>query len=138
MLIYVDEVQREIDDILKYAGLIREKFDAGRDAAELLLDAKALDMRMDNLYAMLPEGRMINYGSRHAGFMVYYLEKNDVRSCAGDIVSICENDLPATSKALRDWSSKLAWVDADLRRDIRPVGPRHCDCQCEHVFAYRG
>jgi len=121
MLIYVDEVQREIDDILKYAGLLREKFAAGRDAAELLLDAKALDMRMDNLYAMLPDGRMIGAGGRHSGFMVYWLERNDIRSCASDIVDICEHDLPATSKALREWSSKLAWVDADLRRDILPL-----------------
>jgi hypothetical protein len=121
VLIYVDEVQREIEDILNYAGLIREKFDAGRDAAELLLDAKALDMRMDNLYAMLPEPRMIGSGSRHSGFMVYWLEKNDIGSCADDIVDICESDLPGVSKALREWSSKLAWVDADLRRDILPL-----------------
>jgi hypothetical protein len=26
-----------------------------------------------------------------------------------------------TRKALREWSSKLAWVDADLRRDILPL-----------------
>ena len=71
MLIYVDEVQREIDDILKYAGLIREKFDAGRDAAELLLDAKALDMRMQNLYAMLPASQMIGAGLRHTHFLIY-------------------------------------------------------------------
>jgi hypothetical protein len=43
MLIYVDEIQREVDDILAYAGLVRKKFDARRNAAELLLDAKALD-----------------------------------------------------------------------------------------------
>lgn len=121
MLIYVDEVQREIDDILKYAELIREKFGAGREAEELLLDAKALDMRMDNLYAMLPDGRMIGSGSRHASFMVYWLKKGDVKACASDITDICDNDLPATSAALRDWSSKLAWVDADLRRDILPL-----------------
>lgn len=121
MLIYVDELQREIDDILKYAGLIREKFDAGRDPAELLLGAKSLNMRMDNLYAMLPDGRMIGAGCRHSGFMVYWLEKNNINGCAGDIVDICEHDLPGTSKALREWSSKLAWVDADLRRDILPL-----------------
>jgi hypothetical protein len=121
MLIYIDEVQREIDDIHKYASIIREKFDAGRDAAELLLDAQALNMRMDNLYAMLPEPRMIGSGSQHSGFMVYWLEKGEIGRCAGDIVDICERDLPRTSKALREWSSKLAWVDADLRRDILPL-----------------
>jgi hypothetical protein len=121
MLIYVDEVQREIDDILEYAMLIREKFDAGREAVELLLDAKALDMRMDNLYAMLPDGRMIGAGSRHSGFMVNWLKKGDINSCAGDIVDICESDLPGVTRQLREWSSKLGWVDADLRRDILPL-----------------
>ncbi len=121
MLMYVDEVQREIEDILLYAELIREKFDASRDATELFLDARALDMRISNLHAMLPDGRMIGAGSRHSGYLVYHLGKGNVNSCAGDIVDICENDLPATSKALREWSSKLAWVDADLRRDILPL-----------------
>lgn len=121
MLIYVDEVQRGIDDILVYAGLIREKFDAGREAAELLLDAKVLNARVENLYAMLPEGRMIGNALRHTGFMIRYLERNDVRSCASDITDICEYDLPSVSKAMREWSSKLAWVDADLRRDILPL-----------------
>lgn len=121
MLIYVDEVQREIDDILVYAGLVREKFDAGRDAKELLLDARALDVRIQNLYAMLPEGRMIGNALRHTHFMIYYLERDEAGSCAGDIVDICEHDLPAVSQAMRDWSSKLAWVDADLRRDILPL-----------------
>jgi hypothetical protein len=121
MLIYVDEVQREIDDILKYAELIREKFEAGRNAAESLLDAKALNMRMDKPCAMLPDGHMIGYGSQHSRFVVYYLEWNDIKSCAGDIVGICEHDLPATKKTPREWSSKLAWVDADLRRDILPL-----------------
>jgi len=59
---------------LKCAELIREKFDAGRNAAELLLDAKALDMRMDKLYAMLPDGRMIRYGSQHSRFIIYYFK----------------------------------------------------------------
>ena len=121
MLIYVDEVQREIDDILLYASLIREKFDAGREAAELLLDAKALDMRMENLYAMLPEPRMIGSGCRHSDFMVYWLEKGNIDSCSADIIDICESDLPGASKALREWANKLAWVDADLRRDILPL-----------------
>jgi hypothetical protein len=92
MLIYVDEVQRDIDDTWKYAELIREKFDAGRNAAELLLDARALDMRMDKLYALLPDGRMIGYGSQHSRFTVHYLERNDIKSCGGDIVDICRRE----------------------------------------------
>ena len=121
MLIYVDEIQSEIDDIMVYAGLIREKFEAGREAKELLLDAKALNARVENLYAMLPEGRMIGNALRHTGFMIHYLERDDVGRCSGDITDICDNDLPAVSKAMREWSSKLAWVDADLRRDIQPL-----------------
>lgn len=121
MLMYVDEVQGEIDDILKYARLIREKFDAGRSASELLLDAKALDVRIQNLHAMLPEGTMIASTRRHASWLKYWLERNSLESCKSDIIDICERDLPEVSDAMREWSSRLVWVDADLRRDILPL-----------------
>ena len=64
---------------------------------------------------------MIGNALRHTRFMIYYLERIDAKSSASDIIDICESDLPAVSKAIRDWSSKLAWVDADLRRDILPL-----------------
>jgi hypothetical protein len=118
MLIYVDEVLSEIHSIGEYASLIREKFKAGREAYELLLDARCLEKRIDNLTAMLPEPRMAGNGPRHSGWMVYWLEKGEIDKCYGDIVDICDNDLAAIAKALLEWSSKLSWVDADLRRDI--------------------
>ena len=86
-----------------------------------MLDARALNVRVENLYAMLPEGRMIGNALRHTGFMLHYLERNDVKSCSGDIIDICEHDLLGVSKAMREWSSKLAWIDAELRRDILPL-----------------
>jgi hypothetical protein len=112
MLIYVDEVLREIDSIRGYACLISQKFDAGRDAA---------DMRMDNLTAMLPEPRMAGHGPRHSAFMIHFLEKGEIDRCRQDITDICDHDLAETAEAIREWSSKLAWVDADLRRDILPL-----------------
>src|ERR1700730_15599904 len=121
MLMYVDELLREIDSIREYACLIEKKFEAGRDAEELLLDARCLDMRMDNLSAMLPEPRMAGNARRHSGFMLHFLEKGEIDRCRGDITAICDHDLLETAKALREWSSKLAWVDGDLRRDILPL-----------------
>jgi hypothetical protein len=121
MLIYVDEVLREVEAIQEYAEIVRKKFDAGRDAEELILDAKALDLRMDNLAAMLPEPSMAGRGPSHCGWMLHWLEKGQVASCSSDIHDICNHDLPSTAKAIREWSSRLAYVDADLRHDIAPL-----------------
>ena len=55
MLLYVDEVLREIAATAEYARIVRQKFEQGRPAEELLLDAKALHARAVSLDAMMPE-----------------------------------------------------------------------------------
>lgn len=121
MLLYVDEVCQEIESILAYAVIVREKFAAERAASELLLDAKALDARIENLATMLPERTMAGGAIRHSGWMVHWLGRGDVDSCKGDIDDIVERDLPDTLKKVREWANRLAYVDADLRQDIAPL-----------------
>ena len=56
MLIYIDEILGEIDSVLEYAKIIKEKFDQGRSAEELLLDVRGLAKRLEYLNAIIPEG----------------------------------------------------------------------------------
>jgi hypothetical protein len=121
MLLYVDEVCQEIESILAYAGIVREKFEAERPASELLLDAQALDARVENLATMLPDRIMAGGALRHTRWMLHWLGRGDVDSCRGDIVDIVEHDLPGTLKKVREWANGLAYVDADLRQDIAPL-----------------
>lgn len=135
MLIYVDEMMQEIDSISEYARLVQEKFKAGRQASELLLDAKALQLRVRNLATMLPEESMVAEARRHCSWLVHFLEKDSVDRCEDDIDSIVGHDLPETTKRLREWSNKLAYVDADLRTEIAPlIRTRQFDSAIRKVF----
>lgn len=118
MLIYVDEVMREIEEAATTAAILKEKFEADRPAAELLLDARMLRRRIDAIELVLPEKGMAGSASRHAAFLVHYLEKGNPASCLQDIVDICEHDLPAIVKQVRNWSNKMAYVDVDLRAGL--------------------
>lgn len=121
MLIYVDELLQEIDSILEYARIIAEKFEQGREPSELLLDAKTIRKRLQDLDVMMPEECHAGAALRHANFMIYYLEKNDVNSCRQDITDIVNEDLPTAVAKVRSWANSLVYVDADLREDIAPL-----------------
>lgn len=121
MLIYVDEIIQEIGAIQEYATIVRDKFDAGRPAAELLLDAKALHIRVENLAAMMPERAMAGEALRHSSWMVHWLTKNDVASCTDDVHGIVDRDLPQAIANIQEWANKLTYVDADLRQEIAPL-----------------
>lgn len=135
MLIYVDEVMREIEETAATASILKEKFEAERPAAELLLDAKMLARRIDAIDAILPEKRMAGSARRHAGFLIHYLEKGNTTSCSQDIVDICDHDLPAIVKHVRNWSNKMAYVDVDLRAGLSPlVRSREFDSAIRKAF----
>ena len=119
MLIYIEEILGEIDSVREYAKIIKEKFDQGRSAEELLLDARGLDKRLDYLYSIIPEGCSLGNAGRHAHFMIHYLERNNISSCSQDIIDIIEHDLPTGEEQIRQWANSLSYVDADLRNEIR-------------------
>ncbi len=119
MLIYIDEILGEIDSVLEYAKIIKEKFDQGRSAEELLLDVRGLAKRLEYLNAIIPEGCSLGNAGRHVNFMIYYLEKDDISSCSKDIIDIIGHDLPAGEEQLRQWANNLSYVDADLCNELR-------------------
>lgn len=121
MLLYVDEVLTEIEALTEYGRIVRRKFDQGRGADELLLDAQALNVRAMSLDVMMPEGT--NSGSllRHANFLVYWLERDDIPSCTQDIIDIVDSDLPYCKSQVEGWSRELVYVDAELREQVLPL-----------------
>ena len=121
MLLYVDELLREIDSIQKYASIIREKFEQNRESNELLLDAKALHVRVINLDQMMPEGTTTANLLRHTWFMVHWLGKGDLDSCRHDIIDDTESDLSHKRSEVERWSRELIYVDAELRQDVLPL-----------------
>jgi hypothetical protein len=135
MLIYVDEMMQEIDDISEYTRIVQAKFKAGRAASELLLDAKALRLRVQNLATMLPDEQMASEARRHCSWMVHFLEKGQVDRCEDDIDALVEHDLPEATRRLKEWANKLAYVDADLREEIAPlIRTRQFDSAIRKVF----
>jgi hypothetical protein len=135
MLIYVDEMMQEIDYISEYAKIVQAKFKAGREASELLLDAKSLHLRVQSLATMLPDEQMAFEARRHCSWMVHFLEKNQIDRCEEDIDLVVEQDLPETTRRLKEWSNKLVYVDADLRQEIAPlIRTRQFDSAIRKVF----
>jgi hypothetical protein len=121
MLLYVDELMCEIEAITEYAAIVREKFNQGRPPAELLLDARALRLRVENLQAMMPEGTDTGNLRRHSGWMIYWLEREAPNSCTQDIENIVDFDLPHTKAEVQKWSRQLMYVDAELRAQVLPL-----------------
>jgi Protein of unknown function (Hypoth_ymh) len=121
MLMFVDELNRELDDLMEIASLIDQKFEAERDAAELLIDARFLYKRIENLKQMMPEGTSIGSGLRHAGWMIHWLERSDKRSCRQDITDILSTDLPAARNSLKKWANELTYLDVGLREELSPL-----------------
>ncbi len=119
MLLYIDELVEEIDSIAEYAEIISEKFDQGRDCKELLLDARALQKRLQYFVSVMPETlNRDNNVFRHVSFMIRFLEKNQIESCSQDIKDIINFDLPAIRDQVKNWSNNLHYVDADMRTEL--------------------
>lgn len=118
---YVDELLGEITEIKEYAALVEKKFDNGGDPAALLMDAQLLERRLRLLEGMMPVSPLAGDPFRRTQWMVFYLKKGNTEGCRSDIVGLTEFDLPAIEKQVRDWSADLAYMDAELRRELSPL-----------------
>jgi hypothetical protein len=119
MLLYIDELLEEIDSIKEYAEIISEKFDQQRECNELLLDAKALQKRLEYFFSVIPDGlNATNNAFRHMHFMIHYLEKDRRSSCEQDIKDILQFDLPEARNRIKSWANNLHYVDADIRSEL--------------------
>ena len=121
MLIYVQETLAALDKLRDYADKLRQKFDLGRDATELLLDAESLDQRLREVIDRLPDADMSGSCRRHLSWLVSELKKGDVRACRQDIDDLADRDIPGTIEKVKQWSMKLRHLDEELRVAVTPL-----------------
>lgn len=121
MLIYVQEIVDELRKLGEYASMLRTKFDAGRDPAELLLDAESLAQRFNSLIGSLPDANMSGNSRRHLSWLVRELKKHDPKSCRQDIEDLVEHDIPGTIERIEKWAKEMAYLDEELRDAVVPL-----------------
>lgn len=121
MLIYVDEILSEIESIKEYSQIIKEKFDKDFPVEEVLLDARALEKRVEYLFSILPDDCQGGYTQRHVGFIKYYLEKRSIDSCRLDIEEIINTDLPSLGNAIKKWANNLSYTDVELKNGVKTL-----------------
>lgn len=121
MLIYVQEVVGELRKLREYATMLRTKFDAGREPAELLLDAESLAQRLNALIESLPEASMSGNSRRHLSWLVSELKKDSPRNCRQDIEDLVESDIPGTIERIERWAKEMTYLDEELRDAVVPL-----------------
>lgn len=121
MLIYVQETLATLERLRDYADNLRQKFDLGRDAPELLLDAESLDQRLREIIDCLPAQDMSGNCRSHLSWLVRRLKEGNVRACRQDIEDLADRDIPGTIEKLRQWSMELQHLDGELRAAVTPL-----------------
>jgi hypothetical protein len=90
MLMYIQETLAEPERLNDYAENLRQKFDLGRDASELLLDAESLDQRLREVIERLPSPSMSGNSRRHLSWMVRESKMGNSLTCRQDIDDLVE------------------------------------------------
>ncbi len=115
MLLYEYQIRDLIERLTAYAVNVREKFDAGAAASDLLRDASALKEIYESLNERLP--RTVQNSSnlgRHIAFMIRNLSRDSINSCRGDIDDICNHDIRGIEKSFREWCKEALHYDSEL------------------------
>lgn len=116
MLLYEYRIRDEFERVKEYAENLRAKFAAGKSPSELLKDRDNLAVLVSNLKGLLPEEireQSVNLG-RHLAWMQYWLGKGQSGDCQGDIVNICDHDIPTLEKDFRNWCANSIHYDLEL------------------------
>lgn len=135
MLLYEYKVRDEFERVRGIAESIRDKFETGAKAPELLKDCELLEAAYDQLMELLSGAVSEGNFPRHLWFMQYYLERNTPEECRKDIEDICKLDLPALELAFRDWCTGHQHYDEEFTEKISKllVG-RHLDSAVRKAF----
>jgi len=121
MLIYVQEVVDELRKLREYASLLRTKFDNGRDATELLLDAESLAQRLNAVIDALPDKSMSGSSRRHLSWLLRELGKGSSKTCRQDVEDLVEYDIPGTIESIERWAREMSYLDEELRDAVVPL-----------------
>jgi len=119
MLIYEYRIRDEFDRLKSYAQRIREGFENKRAFQDLLVDADNIESLHDSLNEILPkEVKGKSEFKRHIAWMKNYLREDDLDRCIGDIISICDHDIPNLEREFRDWCRRGEHYDEELAEKI--------------------
>jgi len=135
MLLYEYKVRDEFKWVRDLAERIRAKFESGAKASELLLDSELLNAGYEQLMRLLPEGINGDNFKRHLSFMKFYLERDALDSCRGDIEDICKLDLPTLERSFQNWCASYQHYDAEFSAKIGELLiERHLDSAVRKAF----
>jgi Protein of unknown function (Hypoth_ymh) len=119
MLLYEYRIRDEFDRVRRLATRMKEKFDRGVDARELLEDRDILEHACERLLKALPGD--VAKGStimRHSAFMKYYLERDERERTSGDFAEVAGRDLTLLEDAFKAWLSKHGHFDQEFAKRI--------------------
>ena len=135
MLIYFHETVSELKRLNEYAQRLQQKFEQGREAEDLLLDAESLDERLRDVIERLPDPEFSGNARRHLWWMTKELKKGNVSACKNDIHDLVINDIPGTIAALEKWAKELSFLDEALRVSVvRLIRDRQFDSAIRKAF----
>jgi hypothetical protein len=125
----------ELARVRVLAVRVRERFEAGDDAAEILRDVELLEAAHQTLEEVLPTGVSRGNLPRHIRFLGYYLKQNQPDNCRKDIVDVCQVDLPRLEAAIQDQAGDEDRHDAEFVEKIRPLlRDQHLDSAVRRAF----
>lgn len=101
--------------------MLRTKFDNGRDAPELLLEAESLAQRLNAVSDALPDPAMSGNSRRHLSWLVRELGKGRPRTCRQDVEDLVEHDIPGTIESIEKRAKELTYLDEKLTDAVLPL-----------------
>jgi hypothetical protein len=121
MLIHIQEHLDELERLRDYADRLRQKFELGSSAEDLLLDAESLDLRLRAAISQLPDQAFSGNSIRHLMWLLKELRAGSSATCRGDIDDLALRDIPDTITAVKKWIRKMDYLDAELRDGVLPL-----------------
>jgi hypothetical protein len=115
MLLYEYRIRDEFDRVRKLATRMKDKFERGVEAGELLEDRDILEHACERLLKALPTD--VAKGSnimRHIAFMKHYLERGNRQRTSGDFEEVGGRDLALLEESFKEWLSKHGHFDQEF------------------------
>jgi len=119
MLLYEYRIRDEFARVRRLATRVKEKFERGVDARELLEDRDILEHACERLLKALPGD--VSKGSnimRHIGFMKYYLQRGERQRASGDFDEVAGSDLTLLEEGFKEWLSTHGHFDPEFAQRI--------------------
>jgi hypothetical protein len=119
MLFYDYRIRDEFERVRRLATRVKEKFERGVEASELLEDRDILEHACERLLRALPTPVSASSNiMRHIGLMKYYLERNKRERASSDFEEVAGSDLTLLEERFKEWLAKHGHFDEDFAKRI--------------------